>query len=145
MKTKFYRGNHCEYIVTENVIKCIAETVYKINADVYKLTTNGSAKCSPQDKFDYEFGCELAKTRAEKKFAKKIEKLLINYINTRTTVDKIKDGVYGNRVFYRYDLITPMPAKTTWATKYYVAGENMYKDKFATVKKTTNRMDWIFY
>jgi len=88
-----------------------------------------------------EFGCELAKTRAEKKFAKKIEKLLINYINTRTG-DKIKDGVYGNRVFYRYDLITPIPAKTAWTNKHYV---NMYKDKSATVKKTTNRMDWIFY
>jgi len=44
----------------------------------------GKAKCSPEDKFDYRFGCELAKARAKQKLAIKIEKLLKKYSNTKS-------------------------------------------------------------
>ena len=96
-KTKFYKDtkHKYEYTVNKRVIKCNAETNYLINDDVYLIKASGRAKCNPIDKFDYHFGCELAKARAKQRLAVKIEKLLKNYSNKRNDIrtdNKKKDS-----------------------------------------------------
>jgi hypothetical protein len=78
----FYDTKHkYEYKLKGHIISCTAITKYKINDDITTIRAKARAKCSPEDKFNYRFGCELAKARAKQKLSKKIEKLLIKYSN----------------------------------------------------------------
>lgn len=70
-------------IFTDNKKYCsvVACGFIRINGDEYKKVIDvvGKSKCSPDDKFDYEFGEQLATVRAYQKYYKKIEKELIKY------------------------------------------------------------------
>lgn len=86
MKDTFCRDTKHKYYFTvdKNVTKCRAITHYFINDMDYILIGEGYARCSPDDKFNYRFGCELAKARAKKVLAKKIERTLMRFSYTRS-------------------------------------------------------------
>jgi len=116
MNTKFYRDLKHSYVfkVENRVTKCQAKTIFMINDSTTYLSANGSAKCSPEDKFDKNFGCELAKARAKQKLARKIEKLLKNYSNTRTDNKKKTPENYMPKHLFYYTAC--IPAKTVILT-----------------------------
>jgi hypothetical protein len=65
----------------------------------FRFTTRSKAICSPQDKFNDEFGKALAFVRCRQKANKKIEKLLIKYSNGNSEKKRFTVWI-DNKLYY---------------------------------------------
>lgn len=79
MTDKIFTSYVRSYSRDKNKTMCGCSFVFQLGNHYKNFHTRGVAYCSPEDTYDWEFGKELAESRAMQKAFKRYERELIEY------------------------------------------------------------------
>lgn len=77
---------YARWSVREPVIICQSRDEFYIGGKKVEIITKAKATCTPEDKFNEEFGKALSLVRCRCKANKRLEKLLIQHSNKREPI-----------------------------------------------------------